>query len=83
MYGAMRLFVVGGRTPVEEHGARPADADSYPVRPGSWAAWARAQEAREPAERSGATECVTPSGKVGRLVRRFDGTHWDDVCEVA
>ena len=81
MYGALRLFVAGGRA-----AARQADGSTYeefvPIEPGAWAAWARAQESREADERAGAV-CVTADGRIGRPVRRFDGAHWVEECETA
>jgi len=80
LHGAMRLFVAGGRA-----AERPAEGSGgeqlVPMEPGAWAAWARAQGAREATERTG-VGCVTLDGRIGRQVRRFDGARWVEICEV-
>ena len=81
MYGALRLFVAGGRAAARQADGR-GDEEFVPIEPGAWAAWVRAQESREADEGAGAT-CVTPDGRIGRPVRRFDGAHWVEECEVA
>ena len=81
LHGAMRLFVAGGRA-AGRHASAGTDGELAPTAPGAWAAWARAQEAREADERTDAV-CVAPGGRVGRIVRRFDGARWVDECEIA
>jgi hypothetical protein len=82
LYGAMRLYIHARTTSEAAGRSVEPDVDAQPVRPGAWAEWAREQEAGMADERTGAA-CVTPDGRIGRLVHRFDGARWVEECEIA
>jgi hypothetical protein len=60
LFGAMRMFIIGGST--DERRARPVRAgeDLPPVRPGAWGVWAQSQ-ARQDAGEAGAAPGPAPA----------------------
>ena len=77
IYGAMRLFIEGGRRPDAGSPDAGADEGLAPIRPGAWKAWAGARAIEDALVEDARTEArrVSPSLRPTGAGRTPDGDH--------